>query len=321
MNQTINRCTFLSLAHQKKLRCEKFLDEMDAVIPWQNFLKKIDYRYYKNQDKEAGRNKYDLKLMLKIYCLQQWYNLSDPAMEEAIYDRYSFQRFLGIDLLDETVPDETTILNFRHFLEHENLQKKIFNLIKEILENNKYIMKTGSIVDATIISAPMSTKNEKKKRDPEMSFTAKNNNIYFGMKLHCGVDADSGLIHHAEITTAKTHDKTMMAELFYGEEKRKFGDKGYYSEADKREARANEIFWGILDKGKRGHKLSNSQKKRNKKLATVRAKVEHPFRVIKDLWFHRKVRYKGLSKNAGQMFMLCALANLFMVRKKLLAVA
>lgn len=317
----MNQCTFLSLAYQKKLRCEKFLDEMKAVIPWQSILKKIDYRYYKNQDKEAGRNKRDLKLMLKIYCLQQWYNLSDPAAEESIYDRNSFQKFLEIDLLRDTVPDETTILNFRHFLEKEKLQKKIFNLIKTILEEKGYIMKTGTIVDATIISAPLSKKNKKKERDPEMSFTVKNHNIHFGMKLHCGVDADSGLIHHAETTTAKTHDKTMMKDLFYGEEKRKFGDKGYYSEADKREARKNEIFWGILDKGKRGHKLSDSQKKRNKKLAPIRAKVEHPFRIIKDLWFHRKVRYKGLFKNAGQMFMLCALANLFMVRKKLLAVA
>lgn len=317
----MNECTFLSLAHQKKLRCEKFLDEMNAVIPWQSILKKIDYRYYKNQDKEAGRNKYNLKLMLKIYCLQQWYNLSDPAMEEAIYDRYSFQRFLGIDLLGENVPDETTILNFRHFLEKEKLQKKIFSLIKKILEDKGYIMKTGSIVDATIMAAPMSTKNKKKERDPEMSFTVKNNNIHFGMKLHCGVDADSGLIHHVETTTAKTHDKIMMNKLFYGEENRKFGDKGYYSETEKREARGKEIFWGILDRGKRGHKLSSSQKKRNKKLASIRAKVEHPFRVIKDLWFHRKVRYKGLSKNGGQMFMLCALANLFMVRKKLLVIA
>lgn len=317
----MKQCTFLSLAHQKKLRCEKFLDEMEAVIPWSQILSKIDYRYYKNQDKEAGRNKYDLKLMLKIYCLQQWYNLSDPGMEEAIYDRNSFQKFLGLDLLGDKVPDETTILNFRRFLEEEKLQRKIFNLIREILEGKGYIMKTGSIVDASIIAAPMSTKNDKKTRDSDMSFTVKNNNLHFGMKLHCGVDADSGLIHHMETTTAKTHDKVMMNELFYGKEKRKFGDKGYYSEADKRSARANGIFWGILDKGKRGHKLSGSQRKRNKKLASIRAKVEHPFRVIKDLWCHRKVRYKGLVKNAGQMFMLCALANLFMVRQKLLVAA
>ena len=225
--------------------------------------------------KPTGRKKTDALLLLKIHFLQQWYALSDPGAEEAIYDRNSFQKFLHIDLLAQTVPDETTILNFRHFLEEHALQTRFFAIVRQILEDRHLLMKSGTIVDATIIAAPSSTKNEEKKRDPDMSSTNKNNTWHFGMKAHIGVDADSGLVHTVKTSTAKVHDKVKMKELFHGEERAKFGDKGYVGDEDKREARKAGIFWGVLDKGRINHPLSSSQKKRNKKMSSIRAIVEH----------------------------------------------
>ena len=310
--------SFLSLAlGKRKLRCERFLDEMDQVIPWYKLINKVEKHYKK---KKTGRNRKETFLMLKIYFLQQWYNLSDPGAEEAIYDRNSFQKFLKIDLLSDNVPDETTILNFRHLLEENNLQEKFFKIMNEVLKKNGLIVKEGTIMDATIITAPTSVKNGDKKRDEEMSSTKKGNNWYFGMKAHIGVDHKSGIVHSIEATTAKVHDKQMQNDLLHGEERAIFGDKGYYKEDDKREMREQEIFCGILDKAKRGHALSHKQEKRNKKLSSVRAKVEHPFQVIKCQWGYRKVRYKGLLKNTMQLNVLFGLANLYMNRKKLMQV-
>lgn len=310
--------SFLALAHNKKLRCERFLDEMNGVIPWGKLVGKI-LPYY--EKKETGRKKKEVTMMLKIYFLQQWYNLSDPSAEEAIYDRNSFQKFLGIDLLSESVPDETTILNFRHLLETHRLQEEFFKTVNRILEEKGLMMKEGTIVDATIIAAPSSTKNKTKKRDVEMSSTKKGNAWFFGMKAHVGVDDTSGLVHSLKTSTAKIHDNAMAEQLWHGKEKRKFGDKGYYDEEAKRKARADGIFWGVLDRGKRGQGLSGSQKKRNKKLSSIRSKVEHPFQILNCQWKYEKVRYRGLFKNTMQLFSLFALINLFRVRKKLLATA
>lgn len=310
--------SFLSLAlGKKKLRCERFLDEMDQVIPWYKLINKVEKHY---KEKKTGRNRTETKLLLKIYFLQQWYNLSDPGAEEAIYDRNSFQRFLNIDLLADSVPDETTILNFRHFLEENKLQEKFFKIMNKVLEKNDLIVKEGTILDATIITAPSSVKNKDKKRDKEMSSTKKGNDWYFGMKAHIGVDHQLGIVHSIEGTTAKIHDKEMQNDLLHGQEKAVFGDKGYYKEDDKREMRRKEIFCGILDKGKRNHPLSNKQKRRNRKLSSVRAKVEHPFQVIKCQWGYRKVRYKGLFKNTMQLNVLFGLANLYMNRKRLIKI-
>lgn len=308
--------SFLSLAlNKKKLRCERFLDEMDQVIPWYKLINKVE-QYYK--EKKTGRNRKETKLMLKIYFLQQWYNLSDPAAEEAIYDRNSFQKFLNIDLLSDNVPDETTILNFRHLLEENNIQKKFFKIMNGVLEKNGLIIKEGTILDATIITAPSSTKNNDGKRDPEMSSTKKGTDWYFGMKAHIGVDHKSGIVHNVKTTTAKISDKEMQNDLLHGEEKAIFGDKGYYKGEDKRKMREQGIFCGILDKAKRNHPLSNKQKRRNGKLSSIRAKVEHPFQVIKCQWNYTKVRYKGLLKNTMQLNVLFGLANLYMNRKKLI---
>lgn len=306
--------TFLALAHLKKLRCERFLDEMETVVPWNEFIEEIMPLY---EQKHMGRKHTDALRLLKIYFLQQWYNLSDPGAEEAVYDRNSFQKFLGIDLLADTVPDETTILNFRHFLEEHELQEALFGVVAEILEAKHLLMKSGTIVDATIIKAPSSTKNKEKRRDQEMSSTQKNGQWYFGMKAHIGVDAHSGLVHTVKTSTAKVSDKAKMSVLFHGEEKAKFGDKGYIGKKEKHEARKAGIAWCILDKAARGNPLSQSQIKRNQKLSSVRSKVEHPFQIIKCQWGHVKVRYRGLKKNTAQFVMLFALANLFKVRHKL----
>ena len=312
----MSQLSFLSIAQNKKtLRCERFLNEMNKIIPWEKICDLIRPYYSTGV---LGRKPMPLLRMIKIYCLQQWYQLSDPSMEEAIYDRNSFQKFLELDLLEGIVPDETTILHFRHLLEKNDLMEKIFNMINKFLEEKEFLLKKGTIVDATIISSPSSTKNKDKKRDPEMGSTKKNNNWYFGMKAHIGVDAQNGLVHSCEFTSASVHDRDCLSSLLHGNEEAVFGDKGYYCEKDKHLARDADIFWGVLDKKKRNKALSNKQKKRNKKLSSVRSKVEHPFCVIKHLWRYTKTRYKGIQKNASQLLMLFTLSNLYKIRRKLL---
>jgi len=309
-----NQASFYSLAHKKKLKSERFLDEMTKVIPWDDICHLIQPYY---RESEIGRKKTDLLLLLKIYFLQQWFNLSDPAVEEWVYDRISFQKFLNIDLMDGS-PDETTILNFRHLLEKHELPKKIFKLINGLLEKAGLLLKEGTIVDATIIAAPSSTKNKDKKRDPEMSSTKKNNNYHFGMKAHIGVDTKHGLVHSLEATTAKDSDIGQLENLLHKEEKSIFGDKAYGRQADKRAARKAGIFYGITDKGTCVKKLSNKQKARNRKTSSVRSKVEHPFHTLKCKWGYRKTRYRGIFKNKMQLFTIFALGNIFRVRKSLL---
>ncbi len=310
----MNQLSFASLSQKGKItKIEKFLTEMDQTIPWNTITALIHPYYYRG---ELGRKPMGLELMLRIYFLQQWFNLGDPTVEEAIYDRNSFQKFLRIDLINDIIPDETTILNFRHLLENYNLTKKILATVISLLEKNGVLIKKGTIVDATIIKASSSTKNRDKKRDSEMSSTKKNGSWNFGMKVHIGIDAKTGLIPNIEGTTAKISDKKMLFELLHGAEDAVFGDKGYVSKKDKRLAREANIYWGVLDKAGPNKKLSNKQKKRNKQLSSVRSKVEHPFQVIKHLWGHSKVRYKGLKKNCAQFFTLAALYNLYKVRKK-----
>lgn len=309
--------SFLSIAHQKKLRCEKFLNEMDSVMPWQEMLDAIAPFY---TEKEVGRKRKELKMMLKIHFLQQWYDLSDPGMEEAIYDRNSFQKFLDIDLLGDHVPDETTILKFRHLLEEHALQEQFLRIVNNLLDRRGLIVKQGSITDATIVAAPPSTKNREKKRDPEMHQTKKGNQWYFGMKAHIGTDT-KGFVHTVEVTKASVHDGEVQDRLYHGEEKAKFGDSAYNSKEKKRKARKSNIYWGVADKGTRSHPLSVSQRKRNRQTSGVRSFVEHPFQVLKCQWHHRKVRYRGLRKNGLQFTGLFALCNLYRARKTLLAVA
>lgn len=319
----MSQLSFLSIGIGKKtLRCERFLSEMNEVIPW-NDLCEIIRPYY--SDGQRGRPPMDLELMLRIYFLQQWFNLSDPQAEESIYDRNSFQRFLGLDLLSDKVPDETTILNFRHLLERHDLCQEIFKCINGMLETKGLLLKEGTIVDATIIHAPRSTKNAEKKRDPEMSSTKKHNQFYFGMKAHIGTQSrGKPLVHSVSVSTAKEHDKRHMDRLLHGEEQVVCGDKGYIDKEDKRRSRQGGVSYLVMDKVTRGKKgeeskpLSIRKKKRNKKIASLRAKVEHVFQIIKCQWGYKKSRYRGLKKNEHQIITLLSLANVYMVRKCLL---
>lgn len=311
------QASFLSIAHTKQLRRDKFLNEMDQIIPWNGLLAAIEPHY---PHKDTGRRRKELKMMLKIYFLQQWFDLSDPEAEQEIYDRCSFQKFLNIDLLSDTVPDESTIMNFRHLLEEHKLQEEFLEVVNGVLEEKGYLMRKGTIVDATLIAASSSTKNKDKKRDPEMRQTKKGNQWYFGMKGHIGVDVDSGIVHSVEGTPANVHDRNKLHDLLHGKERAIFGDSGYASDGDKEACRKYGIVhWGVNDKGKRSHPLSSTQRKENRKKSSVRAKVEHPFRIIKDQWGHRKVRYRGIEKNTLQLHTLFALANLYMKRRQLLA--
>lgn len=305
----------LEFAHKKKrTKRELFLSEMDGVVPWVRLEALISPHYTKPR---KGRPQMRLSVMLRIYLLQQWYGLSDPGAEEALYDIHSMRAFVGLDLGQDAIPDETTILKFRHLLERHNLTHKLFEAVSSYLEEQSLLMRGGTIMDATLIAAPPSTKNKAGKRDPEMTQTKKGNQWYFGMKAHIGVDAQSGLVHTVETTTASVHDAKMTDDLIRDDDRVVFGDKGYVSDKRKRAARADGILWAVKDKRKRGRVLSGSQKKRNRKHGVVRAKVEHVFRVIKCQFGYRKVRYQGLAKNAAHMFSLMAMANLYMARRRL----
>lgn len=313
----MSQLSLLSIAiYRKTLRCEKFLNQMDQVVPWKTLYSLIE-PYHKQP--KTGRKRIDLERKLRILCLQQWYNLSDPGVEDAIYDRNSFQKFLSIDILTESVPDETTICNFRKLLNENDLFDAIFIEINNYLENKGLLMKEGTAVDATLIAAPTSRKNSSRKRDPEMSSTRKGGNYYFGMKANIGVDSKSGLVHSLIATTAKIHDTHQFEDLLHGEEQAVWADKGYSNIPRKQSLRQRGIFCGILDKGGNHNPLSQSQKWRNKKLSRARLIVEHPFQVIKCQWNYRKTRYRGIAKNRGQLQLLFGLCNLFRVRKKLLA--
>lgn len=296
----------------KRVRADKFLEEMDKAIPWGKFLGLVCPKYYKKKD-NRGRKRADLETLLRVYFLQQWFNLGDLSAEEMVHDRLSFRRFVNIDIC-ETSLDETTICKFRHFLEEHEIPQKMFGIVNQILEEKQLIVKDGTCVDATIIDAPSSTKNKTGKRDPEMSSTKKGSNYRFGMKASTGVDAKSKLIHTVKTSTAKEHDSQSFEACLHGEEQAVFADKAYVSAEKKRKWRNEGKFWGVQEKATRGKKLSNTQKKKNKKLSGVRAGVEHPFHTIKHLWGYKKVRYKGLYKNTVQIFMLCTLANIHRVR-------
>jgi len=314
---TLKQQSFSSLeqAHKKKLtKREVFLDEMDAVVPWAPLEALISPHYTKPR---KGRPQMPLSVMLRIYFLQQWYGLSDPGAEEALYDMHSMRDFAGLDLARDAIPDETTILNFRHLLEKHKLTEALFDAVKTYLQERALLLRGGTIMDATLIAAPPSTKNEAGKRDPDMSQSKKGNQWYFGMKTHIGVDAKSGLVHTVKTTTGKVHDAKLTDELIREDDQVIFGDKGYVSDKRKRSTRARGATWAVKDKRKPGRVLSASQKKRNKKYGTVRAKVEHVFRVIKCQFSYRKVRYRGLAKNEAQMFSLMALANLYLARRSL----
>jgi IS5 family transposase len=260
-----------------------------------------------------------LETMLRVYFLQQWYALSDPMAEEMLYDSEAMRRFAGIELGDDRIPDETTILNFRHLLETHALTERLFGEVNKHLADHGITLCSGTLVDATIIDAPSSTKNEAKARDPEMSSTKKGNDWFFGMKAHVGVDADRGIVHSLDTTTAKTHDSQVWDEVLHGDETSVWADKGYVSATREAAFSGPDKFWGVMRKAPKGGELHPIDDDINRIIAKVRARVEHPFRVLKRQFGYLKTRYRGLAKNRAQLFTLFALGNLFLVRRKLMA--
>lgn len=309
--------SFATLAYQNKkivTKREAFLKEMEQVVPWSRLLKLIEPHYPK---KGNGRPPIPMEVMLRIYFLQQWYALSDPAAEEALYDMESMRRFSLLELGEDVIPDETTILNFRRLIEKHDLSVALFNDINAYLVDRGIKVSKGSMIDASIVHAPASTKNKEKQRDPEMHSTRKNNQYYFGMKIHIGSDVNSNAIHSATVTSANIADISEMPELLREEDEVVFGDAGYTSDSYKRGARSRGMTWKVNDKRKPKKNLSATQKKRNRKNSSIRARVEHCFRVLKCQFGYKKVRYKGLNKNRVQVFALLGLANLYMLRKQL----
>jgi len=302
----------------KKTKREQFLAETDQVMPWAR-LRALIEPHYSKASKAGGRPPIPLERMLRIYCLQQWYNLSDPAAEEALYDSIVMRRFCGVTTDGDIIPDETTILRFRRLLEAHQLTEALFVEINSLLSERGLFVGKGTIVDATIIHAPSSTKNAENKRDPEMHQTRKGKQWYFGMKMHTGVDAGSGLVHTIQASAANVHDATVLPELLHGNEEALYGDSAYHSKALEELAMIVGLSFFVCKRGSRGHPLSERERMRNRRYSKVRAIGEHPYLVVKRLWGHAKVRYRGIAKNLAQMHTFFALANLYRVRHRVMA--
>jgi IS5 family transposase len=310
--------TFASEAWSRKgkvTRRERFLAEMDAVIPWPRLVGLIEPHYPKAG---AGRRPHDLERMLRIYFLQQWFNLSDPQAEDAIYDSESMRRFARVELGDDVIPDETTILRFRHLLEKHRLSERVFEEIKDLLSERRLLLRAGTIVDATIIAAPSSTKNATGTRDPEMKQTRKGKNWFFGMKLHIGTDR-RGTVHSLTATHAAESDLKQLPNLLHGEESVLYGDQAYWKEGDRRAFEEQGMRYRVNRRAPGGNRnLSERWRKINRARSRTRACCEHPFRVVKHLWGFDKTRYRGISKNLARAQTMFALANLYALRHRLL---
>src|SRR5678809_47740 len=303
---------------RKRTRREIFLGEMEQVVPWDALLRLIEPCY---PVAGRGRHPYPIATMLRVHLMQNWFGLSDPAMEEALYEIVSMRQFARLTLT-KPIPDETTILNFRRLLEANDLAPEILARVNALLTRKGLLLKRGSIVDATIIPAPSSTKNADGERAPEMHQTKKGNQWHFGMKAHIGADADSGLVHTVVTTAANEADVEVVDELLHGKEEVAYGDAGYTG-ADKRVVRKT-LRWEIAAKRGRVQAMVEGRAKRmveknEKRKASIRARVEHPFRVIKRQFGLMKVRFRGLAKNTAHIITLFAVSNLWMARRKLLA--
>jgi len=303
----------------KRTRRRAFLEEMDRVVPWSELVALISPFMPEGR---RGRPPFAVEVMLRIHFMQQWFNLSDPAMEEALHDMALFRDFAGLGGWDERVPDETTILRFRRVLEKHKLAPKILQTINALLRSKGLMLRAGTVVDATLIAAPSSTKNASGERDPEMKQSQKGNQWFFGMKGHIGVDAQSGLVHTVRGTAGSVNDVVEANALLHGEETEAFGDAGYQGAHKRADAKPG-VRWNIamrpgkrraLDKTRESNRLIDELERWK---ASIRAKVEHPFRVIKRQFGHVKVRYRGLAKNTAQLHTLFALSNLWMVRRQL----
>jgi len=301
--------------YAKTTRRAAFLAEMERVVPWSELCALIEPFYPKAGN---GRPPIGLERMLRIYFLQQWFNLSDPAVEEALYDSLAMRSFVGIDLGREPVPDETTACKFRHLLEKHEIGRQLFEQVHVHLEKQGIKVSRGTIVDATIISAPSSTKNAAGERDPDMHQTKKGKQWYFGMKAHIGVDSKTKVIHAVVATAANVAASTILPDLLPGEETRVWGDQAYKGKTDVIREHAPKALDFTNRRYRFKKRIDEVQRAKNRTKSKVRAKVEHVFGVIKGVFGFVKVRYRGLDKNANRLFATCALANLFMVRLHLM---
>jgi IS5 family transposase len=307
-------------AKKRVTRRDRFLSEIEAVTPWLALVAEIEPFYPKGEGR--GRPPIGVHRMLRMYIAQQCFGLSDEGIEDAIYDSQAIRGFIGIDLNRETAPDATTLLKFRRLLEENNLTERIFTAINTVLAAKGLLLKEGTVVDATIIEAPSSTKNKDGTRDSEMHQTKKGNQWHFGMKAHIGVDADSGLTHTLVTTAANVSDITQAHALLHGDETTAFGDAGYQGVERRQENEKSAVTWHVaLRPGKRrtlpDTKTGRLREQLEKLKASVRAKVEHPFHVVKNIFGHKKARYRGLAKNTAQLHTLFGLANLMIAKRRL----
>ena len=303
-------------SYRKPTRRDEFLRTMEAIVPWSALCEVIEPFYPKAGN---GRPPIGLERMLRIHFIQHWFNLADLACEEALYDSASLRRFVGIDLGREPVPDATTILKFRRLLNDHKLGQALFAKVGQELQARGFKLNTGTIVDATIIGAPSSTKNKDKARDPEMHQTRKGQQWYFGMKLHIGVDSQSGLSHSAVVTAANVHDKHPLPDLLHGKEKRVYGDSAYASQKALIESKAPEAKDFTNQRTRCNGVVDEALRAKNRNKSRIRSRVEHVFGVVKRLWGFGKVRYRGLQKNATRAFTALALANIYLSRQRLMA--
>ena len=304
--------------YTKKTRRAIFLEEMERVVPWRELCALVEPHYPKPGN---GRPPVGVERMLRIYFLQQWFNLSDPAVEEALYDSAIMRQFVGIDLGREPVPDETTVCKFRHVLEEHQLGEQILGTVNLHLQGRGVRITTGTIVDATILHAPSSTKNREQQRDPEMHQTKKGNQWYFGMKAHVGVDSKTKIIHTAVATAANVADSTVLPDLLHGEETRVWGDQAYKGQTQVIKECAPQAQDHTHRRYRYKNGIDEEERAKNRTKSSVRSKVEHVFQVMKLKFGFVKLRYRGLKKNAHQLFVICGLVNLFLSRKKLLLAA
>ncbi len=301
--------------YTKKTKRALFLEEMEQVVPWRELCALIQPYYPKAG---SGRPAVGVERMLRIYFLQQWFNLSDPGVEEALYDSVLMRQFVGIDLGQEPVPDETTVCKFRHLLEEHGVGGAMLETVNLHLQQNGVRITSGTIVDATIIHAPSSTKNREQKRDPEMHQTRKGKQWYFGMKAHVGVDSQTKIIHSAVVTAANVADAQVLPELLHGEETRVWGDQGYLGQTEVIHQCAPQARDCTHRRYRYKTWIDEVERAKNRTKSRVRSKVEHVFQILKLKFGLVKVRYRGLKKNGNRLFAACALVNLFTARKKLL---
>ena len=302
----------------RKSRRELFLDEMEQIVPWAELLALVEPHYAKAG---KGRQPVGLSIMLRTYFVQQWFNLSDPGVEEALYESPVLQRFVGVDLGMAPAPDETTVLRFRHLLEKHSLGGQMLDTVNEHLESKGIKIQTGTIVDASILHAPSSTKNEKKQRDPAMHQTRKGNQWFFGLKAHIGVDAKQGHVHSVATSSANVSDVHMLPDLLHGEERKVWGDGGYQGQTEAIKQAAPFAQDMTCKRTRFKNYVDEEARRKNTTKSRVRAKVEHVFRILKRVFGFDKVRYRGIAKNHHRLCANFALVNLYMHRKRLAGLA